>query len=75
MTLEGSCHCGGAGWTLEGDPGSITICNCTLSRRYGALWAYDFEGERIALDSLGMSWLIHDVSTASLRRVIAVTSR
>ena len=45
--LEGACHCGGARWTLEGDPGSITACNCTLCRRYGALWAYDFEGERI----------------------------
>ena len=47
--LEGSCLCGDAGWTLAGDPGSITACNCTLCRRYGALWAYDYEGERIAL--------------------------
>lgn len=47
--LAGSCHCGGAHWTLEGDPGSITACNCTLCRRYGALWAYDYEGERIAI--------------------------
>jgi len=47
--LEGSCHCGQAGWTLDGDPGSITACNCTLCRRYGALWAYDYEGERIAV--------------------------
>ncbi|MBY8822503.1 GFA family protein [Sphingomonas colocasiae] len=45
--LEGSCHCGGAGWTLEGDPGPVTACNCTLCRRYGALWAYDFEDGRI----------------------------
>ncbi len=45
--LEGSCHCGAAGWSLEGDPGSITACNCTLCRRYGALWAYDFEDDRI----------------------------
>ena len=45
--LEGRCHCGSAHWTLEGDPGSITACNCTLCRRYGALWAYDYEGERI----------------------------
>lgn len=47
--LTGSCHCGETRWTLEGDPGSITACNCTLCRRYGALWAYDFEGERIAI--------------------------
>ena len=47
--LEGACHCGGASWTLEGDPGSVTACNCTLCRRYGALWAYDYEGERIVV--------------------------
>ena len=45
--LTGTCHCGAAHWTLEGDPGSITACNCTLCRRYGALWAYDYENERI----------------------------
>ena len=45
----GSCHCGKTGWTLSGDPGSITACNCTLCRRYGALWAYDYERERIAV--------------------------
>ena len=45
--LTGTCHCGAAHWTLEGDPGGITACNCTLCRRYGALWAYDYEGERI----------------------------
>lgn len=45
--LSGSCHCGAVSWTLEGDPGSITACNCTLCHRYGALWAYDYEGERV----------------------------
>lgn len=47
--LNGSCHCGAVGWTLSGDPGPATACNCTLCRRYGALWAYDYEGERIHL--------------------------
>ena len=47
---DGSCHCGAAHWTLEGDPGSITACNCTLCSRYGALWAYDYVDERIRLD-------------------------
>lgn len=57
--LKGSCHCGVAAWTLTGDPGSITACNCTLCRRYGALWAYDFEGERVAVTG----------PTSSFRRV------
>lgn len=47
--LTGTCHCGALNWTLEGDPGSITACNCTLCRRYGTLWAYDYEGERIRI--------------------------
>ena len=48
--LTGSCHCGALKWTLEGDPGSITACNCSMCARYGALWAYDYENERIRLD-------------------------
>ena len=47
--LTGTCHCGDARWMLEGDPGPATACNCTLCRRYGALWAYDYEGERISI--------------------------
>ena len=47
--LTGTCHCGAAHWTLEGDPGSVTACNCTLCRRYGTLWAYDYVDERIRL--------------------------
>lgn len=34
---------------MDGDPGPVTACNCTLCRRYGALWAYDYENERIAI--------------------------
>jgi hypothetical protein len=49
VTIIGTCHCGSSGWCLEGDPGLVTACNCTLCRRYGALWAYDYEGERIRI--------------------------
>ena len=28
-------------------PEGATACNCTVCRRYGVLWAYDFEGEGI----------------------------
>ncbi|MBY3343753.1 GFA family protein [Rhizobium laguerreae] len=64
--LTGSCHCGKAGWTLEGDPGSITACNCTLCRRYGTLWAYDYEGERIALTGETASYTRADRDEPSL---------
>jgi hypothetical protein len=45
--IRGSCHCGGVQWTFRGTPESATACNCTACRRYGALWAYDHEGEGI----------------------------
>src|SRR5688572_11065603 len=45
--IEGSCLCGAVRWSLKGVPESATACSCTACRRYGALWAYDFEGEGI----------------------------
>ncbi len=45
--IKGRCHCGAVGWEFEGDPGAATACNCTICRRYGTLWGYDWEGERI----------------------------
>ena len=43
MILAGSCLCGAVKWQLEGLPESATACNCTACRRYGTLWAYDWE--------------------------------
>ncbi len=45
--LTGTCHCDALRWTFDGMPDSATACNCTLCRRYGVLWIYDYEGERI----------------------------
>ena len=45
----GTCRCGATGWRLRGRITSATICNCTLCRRYGVLWAYGFDGEDIAV--------------------------
>mgnify|MGYP001816496106 FL=1 len=45
--LEGSCHCGAITWRFDGRPVSATACNCTVCRRYGVLWAYDYDGERV----------------------------
>jgi len=42
--IQGSCHCGAVQWRFDGMPDSATACNCTACRRYGALWAYGFEG-------------------------------
>ena len=45
--IEGSCHCGAVRWSYDGVPDSATACNCTVCRRYGVLWAYDYDGEGI----------------------------
>jgi hypothetical protein len=45
--IEGACHCGAVRWSFEGVPEAATACNCSVCRRYGVLWAYDFENERI----------------------------
>ncbi len=45
--IEGSCLCGAVHWRFDGQPDSATVCNCTACRRYGVLWAYDYEGRGI----------------------------
>jgi hypothetical protein len=45
--IEGVCHCGSVRWRFKGRLESVTACNCTVCRRYAALWAYGFEDEGI----------------------------
>ena len=71
--LKGFCHCGATHWTLEGDPGPATACNCTLCRRYGALWAYDYEGERITVSGATSSYKRVDVSDPALEILFCPT--
>ena len=61
--IVGTCHCGKTGWAFDGMPASATACNCSICRRYGALWAYDYEGEKISMSGAtqvylwGRKWL------------------
>ena len=45
--IQGACLCGAVEWRLDALPESATACNCTACRRYGVLWAYDYDGEGI----------------------------
>jgi len=45
--IQGSCLCGAVRLRLDALPESATACNCTACRRYGVLWAYDYEGAGI----------------------------
>lgn len=38
--VDATCHCGAVTITLAALPSEVTDCNCSLCRRYGALWAY-----------------------------------
>jgi hypothetical protein len=38
--IEASCHCGAVRLEIARKPRSVTDCNCSICRRYGALWAY-----------------------------------
>lgn len=60
--LEGSCLCGKVTWEFDGVPESATACNCTACRRYGVLWAYDFEGEGIRVSGETVAYVRGDNS-------------
>ncbi|CAN7682372.1 GFA family protein [Rhizobium sp. LjRoot258] len=47
---RGSCHCGAVHWEFRGTIPDATICNCTVCRRYGVLWAYDYDGQGIHVE-------------------------
>ncbi len=64
--LEGTCHCSTMHWTFDGMPESVTACNCTLCRRYGTLWIYDFEGERITVTGPSSVYIRADDARPSL---------
>jgi hypothetical protein len=35
-----TCHCGAVQLEVARAPRTLTSCNCSICRRYGALWAY-----------------------------------
>lgn len=38
--IRAACHCTAVRFELEEAPEWVLDCNCTLCRRYGAIWAY-----------------------------------
>jgi hypothetical protein len=38
--LSATCHCGSVRIEVPRRPRAVTSCNCSICRRYGALWAY-----------------------------------
>jgi hypothetical protein len=38
--VKAACHCGAVRLTVEPAPKWVLDCNCSICRRYGAVWAY-----------------------------------
>ena len=38
--MRGSCHCGAVSFRLEAHRDFLTECNCSICRRYAALWLH-----------------------------------
>jgi hypothetical protein len=38
--ISATCHCGAVRIDMHRRPRSLTSCNCSVCRRYGAIWAY-----------------------------------
>ncbi len=43
--LKASCHCGAVRLEIPYKPKSLTSCNCSICRRYQALWGYYSQSE------------------------------
>ena len=54
--IEGACLCGAVRWAFRRTPDGATACNCTACRRYGALWAYDYDGEGVEVSGATESY-------------------
>jgi hypothetical protein len=40
LKVTATCHCGAVRVQVPRAPRTLTRCNCSICRRYGALWAY-----------------------------------
>jgi hypothetical protein len=47
---EASCHCGQVRIEIAELPATVTDCNCSICRRYGALWGY-YRRDQVRLDA------------------------
>jgi hypothetical protein len=55
--IQGVCHCGAVEWQCEAQLDGATACNCTVCRRYGVLWGYDYENEKIKVSGKTQAYI------------------
>jgi hypothetical protein len=49
--LTAICHCHAVRFEIDQAPAWVLDCNCSVCRRYGALWAYYRSGLRLVSDA------------------------
>lgn len=49
MSYTGQCHCGRITLTIDFLVDSVTTCNCSICRRYNAVWGY-YRRDQVTLD-------------------------
>ncbi len=50
FAVTGTCHCGAVRIHVRQAPRTVTSCNCSICRRYGALWAY-YQASSVRIDA------------------------
>ena len=63
--VEGSCHCGAVRYRVATAPVEAKSCNCSLCRRYGALWAY-YETAEVQVEGEGTATVPYVQGDATL---------
>lgn len=48
--IKTTCHCGAVSIAIPRAPEAVTNCNCSICRRYGALWAY-YDSAEVRVDA------------------------
>ena len=77
--IRAACHCGAVRFELEAQPAWVLDCNCTVCRRYGALWIYPRFGTAKVLNgpdpgaTAAYRWLDGDLAFQHCRTCGCVT--
>ena len=76
-TIKARCHCGAVRLEIPELPATVTECNCSICRRYGARWAYYRASEvkmcTAADATRGYSWGDRTISFRHCRNCGCVT--
>jgi hypothetical protein len=72
--MKVACHCGAVQFEISEEPEWVLDCNCTICRRYGALWSYYRGADQAKLirkpapgSTQTYEWGDHDIATHRCR--------